>query len=673
MSSLWRYIKKAIKMPPKKVMRKGIEFVSQRMRDCYKRSMDKRRYTYCLAEKQLVPVIYQNIVKATLPENYLMVAELNRQHCFDLLGSGWIKQNAIDWQKDFKSGYRWSEDVWYKDIKHGTVHGTDIKVPWELSRMQHLVLYAYAFCELGAENGAEYVREFQDEILDFITKNPPRFGVCWRCTMDVGIRIANWLMSYDLFVSFGAVFDEEFSRVFARSVYDHAYHIINNLEYSPELTSNHYLSDIGGLLFAAMHLASEPETDAWLAFAIQELVSEMEREFHEDGSNFEASVSYHCLSTEIMLHCACLCQHITVERRQKLKGYQKSLVKKGPKLKALEEQAFSLDTEYIFPEWFFKRLQRALHFVEVCSDDGLIQQIGDVDSGRFLKLAPVFTVHTGNDLKKKYMNLQNVSLDLQGLYLDEDLQNNYHLTQVLDVLQRKDNAFADNVEMALVRESGLYFFDKNNLVENLHCRNIEESFKGIEGNIPKEYTVQRYEFSLPEGYRQNLETVAYSGMGIYSFRSAHFHMLVRCGEVGQNGNGGHSHNDQLSLTLNVGGEDIIADAGSYLYTPAPDMRNKFRGTAMHFTPQPIAGTEQNEWEAGQLGLFSIKKDRTKAEVLYAGCDGMIMSHVGFGTPVYRVVKLESQGIVVEDYGDKLKRWQHPTLHSNGYGKLQTKI
>ena len=48
-------------------------------------------------------------------------------------------------------------------------------------------------------------------------------------------------------------------------------------------------------------------------------------------------------------------------------------------------------------------------------------------------------------------------------------------------------------------------------------------------------------------------------------------------------------------------------SGSYLYAPDPVMRNKFRGTAVQFTPQPASGMEENEWEDGQRVLFFYQK------------------------------------------------------------------
>ena len=92
----------------------------------------------------------------------------------------------------------------YSELALNTVPGIDVKVPWELSRMQHLIQFVWAYMLAGKgnkefENPKVYEREFQDEILDFISANPPKFGVNWTCTMDVAIRAANWILVYDLF------------------------------------------------------------------------------------------------------------------------------------------------------------------------------------------------------------------------------------------------------------------------------------------------------------------------------------------------------------------------------------------------------------------------------------------------------------------------------------------
>ena len=302
----------------------------------------------------------------------------------------------IDWHLDFKSGYRWKEFTWYRDIRYGHKPGVDIKMPWELARMQHLPMlaWAYALAKDGADGFCppdKYADEFRNQILDFIATNPPRYGVNWCCTMDVGIRIVNWLFAYDLFRGLGATFDQEFEMKLARSTYEHGKHCIANLEYSPELRNNHYLSDIAGLLFSAAYLESSTETDRWLAFAMQELVSEMKYQFHPDGSNFEASTCYHRLSTEIMLYCSILCLLLPKKRHETLKDYDCKAHKVIPFLKSPARRERDLEGPEIFPAWYWERLEKAVEFTNnILKPNGDAAQIGDNDSGRFLKVWPSY-------------------------------------------------------------------------------------------------------------------------------------------------------------------------------------------------------------------------------------------------------------------------------------------
>jgi hypothetical protein len=80
------------------------------------------------------------------------------------------------------------------------------------------------------------------------------------------------------------------------SIVTHGKHIIGHLEWDDALRGNHYLSNVVGLLFVAAYLPRTMEMDVWLALGVQELVNEVELQFHPDGANFEASTSYHRLS-----------------------------------------------------------------------------------------------------------------------------------------------------------------------------------------------------------------------------------------------------------------------------------------------------------------------------------------------------------------------------------------
>ena len=68
--------------------------------------------------------------------------------------------------------------------------------------------------------------------------------------------------------------------------------------------------------------------------------------------------------------------------------------------------------------------------------------------------------------------------------------------------------------------------------------------------------------------------------GLYVLRSDEVHLVARWSGVGQNGNGGHAHNDLSSYELSYG-VPVVVDSGTYLYTADPAARDAFRSTGAH--------------------------------------------------------------------------------------------
>ena len=68
------------------------------------------------------------------------------------------------------------------------------------------------------------------------------------------------------------------------------------------------------------------------------------------------------------------------------------------------------------------------------------------------------------------------------------------------------------------------------------------------------------------------KSVKFSNGGYYILRNNDIYCFIRCGELSCRGQGGHSHNDQLSFELNVKGEDFIVDTGTGVYTADNSMR-----------------------------------------------------------------------------------------------------
>ena len=184
------------------------------------------------------PAFYLNAIRAHSPEmesKIIAAADRIRNRTFDLLGSGPKDLKDLPWQVDFKSGYAWDPKEHYRHVRYGNIPGVDVKLPWELSRFQHAILLGQAYWLTGNE---QYTIEFKNQFLDWIEKNPCKYGVNWACTMDVGIRAVNWIWAFYFFRGSPAV-DARFVRTFLRALYLHARFIRSNLEYRTTTIDGH--------------------------------------------------------------------------------------------------------------------------------------------------------------------------------------------------------------------------------------------------------------------------------------------------------------------------------------------------------------------------------------------------------------------------------------------------
>ncbi|MDD5659868.1 MAG: alginate lyase family protein, partial [Actinomycetota bacterium] len=109
--------------------------------------------------------------------------------------------------------------------------------------------------------------------------------------------------------------------------------------------------------------------------------------------------------------------------------------------------------------------------------------------------------------------------------------------------------------------------------------------------------------SLSEISLKRLKSASFNDCGWYLMKNHNvsddifFSLLILCGPNGQKNKGGHSHNDKLSIVLNVNDSGIFTDPGTYVYTPADKLRNEFRSCKSHNTIC-IDGFEQNRFITG---------------------------------------------------------------------------
>lgn len=226
---------------------------------------------------------------------------------FSFLGIITKPLKEIDWQTDLKSSHTWPNDF-YLDIREKLAKhynkGWDIKYVWELSRFHYLIPLALAFYQTGEE---KYLNKWQELILDWIKNNSVHYGPNWINTMEVAIRACNWILSFEIIEKriqdTGYKIQDTFLKQFLASLFNHGRFIYSNLEYVPT-HSNHYLSDIVGLIYLSFFLEGNPEIKKWQKFSLKALEEEMKYQVYEDGVDYELSVSYHRYKTELFLWLA---------------------------------------------------------------------------------------------------------------------------------------------------------------------------------------------------------------------------------------------------------------------------------------------------------------------------------------------------------------------------------
>lgn len=483
---------------------------------------------------------------------------------------------------------------WHKDFRSGykwdeTQFYLDVKVAPEPGVEIKIPRELSRFQHVGLLASGpltETSHEFMLEVVDWIEANPYGYGVNWGCTMDVALRAMNWIWGLRFFNQTIEQYPEIIARV-KISLHQHGSFIENNLEYYESSTGNHYLSNIAGLIYIASAFPEFPESDRWLLFGLQELNSEMKREVYKDGASHEGSTNYHRLVAELFLSSAALAERLPLARRERLKHVKPEQHKVRPALKNTTKTLVNLrDEGRVFPKDFYISLSKMADFTEsLIKPNGFIPQIGDNDSARAHKLIP----------DPKY-NLLNHSSLIAGI---RKLLN-----------QQSSQAEPYNYEADLL------------------C-----------GGMDLEQIVKPAILT---------DKVHHKEAGIAVMRKKAVFLVVTCGQNGQNGRGGHNHNDKLSFELNINGLDIIVDGGCPIYTANPKVRNQFRGTAAHSTL--MAGDEeQDKWSDSMHGLFVLRERSFPRLKL----DNNIIEgeHFGFAVKHKRKFELLDHSLNIEDRMD----------------------
>jgi uncharacterized heparinase superfamily protein len=267
-----------------------------------------------------------------------------------LLGSGPVALGTpVDWQRDPKTGRVWpltyGRAIDYVNLDEPS----DVKLPWEISRVQWLLPAGQAYLLTGDDGYAQAVR---DVLTEWSAANPYPLGVNWAIAMEPALRILSWTWLFRACRDSRAFADGGFRETFIRQLYLHGRFVARNIERS-DVNGNHYTADAAGLVFAGLFFVDGGEPRRWAREGWEILLAELPRQVYADGVDFEASIPYHRLVAELFL------------------------------LPALYRESLGLGV----PAWYRERVTAMARFGNVVTRaDGTTPVLGDNDDARALPL-----------------------------------------------------------------------------------------------------------------------------------------------------------------------------------------------------------------------------------------------------------------------------------------------
>ncbi len=273
---------------------------------------------------------------------------ISSEHRWPLLGYGELAYgDPIDWRRDLISNEVWPLD-YHVDLNLAR-ESMDVRVLWELNRLSHFVTLGRAYAVTRDELLAE---EFFVQLESWRMQNPVGRGPSWACAMEVALRAMNLLAAFELFRSSPALDENRLMQILA--IFEaHGSHIRRNFEFSYIATSNHYLSDVVGLMWLGIMLPELAAGDRWREIGKREVLREMEVQILDDGADFESSTGYHRFVLELFLYSFILCRANQIE----------------------------------MPERFWRKLLSMLIYLRnYTRPDGRAPLIGDTDSGQALPI-----------------------------------------------------------------------------------------------------------------------------------------------------------------------------------------------------------------------------------------------------------------------------------------------
>jgi hypothetical protein len=239
----------------------------------------------------------------------------------------------------------------------------NIKYLWEANRHLHLTTLAQAYALTG---DMRFALGIQQHVDSWIEQCPPGRGPNWVSALELGIRLINWSIAWQLIGgSRGRLFTSESGAAFRerwlRAIYEQARMIAGNLSRFSS-ANNHLIGEAAGVYVAASTWPLWPQMRSWGERCREILEEECHRQNAPDGGNREQAFSYQTFVIDFLL------------------------------IAGLAARARGED----FSTVYWRRLEVMIDFLaSMTGVAGELPMIGDGDDGYVVRLAPEagFTPH----------------------------------------------------------------------------------------------------------------------------------------------------------------------------------------------------------------------------------------------------------------------------------------
>lgn len=218
-----------------------------------------------------------------------------------LLFSHWpydITSQSPDWLANPLTGQRMAapERVWWQIPDFDPVLG-DIKLIWELSRMDWVV----AFAQRARNGDGAVLTRLNDWLSDWCVHNPPYCGPNWKCGQEASIRVMHLAMAAQIL---GQV--HQITPGLRDLVHLHLKRIAPTIQYAMAQDNNHGTSEAAALFIGGSWLASIglAEGERWEQAGRRWLENRAVRLIGVDGSFSQYSMNYH----RMMLDTFCIAE-----------------------------------------------------------------------------------------------------------------------------------------------------------------------------------------------------------------------------------------------------------------------------------------------------------------------------------------------------------------------------